>query len=94
MRAASGGCISVGTKREHICEAAVEPHDNFPQGLENLQAIEQQLERELEGIAGRRRAVCGLRVDDRARGIVVGDGRLHRVRRVREGDRADEDVPG
>ena len=49
----------------------------------------EQLERQLERVAGRGGSVRGLRVDDRARAVVVGRGRLDGVGRVREGDRAD-----
>jgi hypothetical protein len=39
----------------------VEPHDNFPQGLENVQAIEQQLEREWWWLQGALNATAELR---------------------------------
>jgi len=33
-------------KREHICEAAVETHHSIPDTLDELQALERQVERE------------------------------------------------
>ena len=46
MRAAWIGCISLRTKTEHACEVPVETERNMPDTLEELRALEHQVERE------------------------------------------------
>jgi hypothetical protein len=44
LRAAWIERIKTGTKRERICEAAVETHHRIPDTLDELQALERQVE--------------------------------------------------
>ncbi len=70
LRAEGTECIKVGTKREHIYEAAVETRCELPDSLEKLLALEQELEREWWWLHGALNAVAEVQAE-RTGGIVT-----------------------